>query len=360
MTSPVQVTFREIGVAPPRTPVSIVVIAPRGAGGTIETGKLAQLTATNYATLGTDGLLKTAYDRITEISSPVLYGVPYVTSNDPQTQKDNLDAAIDVIGTPETKGVLGGFGPDLVLMPNVGNGAATADEHVTRLKNLAAIDRNRLAGIFVDAIADSMANTVAWATANSGEGIFAMSNADGTVPGSIVAAAHHLAAIGGSNFGVKPYGVRYPVRASNPTPERTFAIEDGSAAAETLTDSFLTSIISYSGGHYLWGGRMQTGVVGSPMGFIGNRLVAYAITKQLARILLGYVGIDFTPSEAENAQSQGNDVVQPYIDAGELAEGRISLPALSGTVLRMGLQLFFPRVTTGVILDVEVSNTGGA
>lgn len=355
MAAPVSVTIDEVGSILPRVPLSVAVIAPVGSGGTAAPGEATQITAANLATLGTDGLLKVAYDRFTQFVTPSFWAIPYAENSDAAVQNTNIDAAISALISDKTKSAIDGFAPDLVCLPNIGVDATTANAHITKLKGL--MDTHRIAGSFVDSAKDSLTDTQTWLKNNTGDGILAVTNFDGAVPGSIVALQHQLRYIAVEDLGVQPYGVQYPTHASNPTPERPFAVESATAEAELLDDDFGTSIFAYDGGHFLWGGKVRTAVDGSALNTVGHRLVTFNIAKQVARLLLGLVGTEFSGAEAEHTLNTANEYAETYINIGELDDAVFTLPTIMGTQVTMGMTVFFPRIVDGVSLRVSVRHS---
>ena len=346
MAAPIRVTITSPAAHPDVSPVSMVLIGTKGSGATITPNTLTHITsATKLDTvIGTDGLLRTGVDRIQRITSPNLYVISYETNSDAAVLTRNIAAAINAAASDETRQALDGFSPDMIVLPNVGNTAVAGDSNIALAKNLAGT--HRIAAIFVDAFADTQANAIAWAGNNTGDGIFAMSNNDGAgddaVPGSIVAAAAHAHAIHAFNLNPRLYTVRDPVQASDPQPVRAF-VPEANVGAELLADSYLNSIINYSGGHYLWGGAMSND---SYLNTVGRRLVTYTIVKNLLQLLIRAVHSEWSEAVAEYYQDQMETSVNAYLGRGDVAGYDIALPTIDthGVVTAAVELQFNPRV----------------
>ena len=361
MAAPLVIRFNEVGRAHPRAPVSAAVIAPRGSAGTVAYNTLTRITEATKDVLGTDGVLLSAYEHLEARTDVDFWALPWDDSGSPAEDAASQLLSVNALADAAEKQKIDGFAPDLVVLPEIGNDADTANATITALKGV--LSDNRIAAAFVDADRTDMASAIAWSLVNGGDGILPIVN-DGNTgenDGAILAAAHYLRYIARVNIGVNPIGTSFPMAdVVTPDPDYAFGVEDPSAPAELLDDAFLSTIITYAGGHYLWGGKMRTAVVGSPLGSVGHRLVAYHIVKDVSRLLVPLVGRRIFTSDLETFQSNAEDAVETYIAMGEVIDVQVELPTFAATIISSEIIITFPDIADSAQLTASVQHAAAA
>ena len=358
VTRPVSTRFQEIGQPVPRSPLSVVVIAPAGTGATVTSGVVTEINATNVDDLGTDGTLKQAYDLLTKHENPFFYALPYETSNDAATQATNVSNAITALGSDaERVKFTHTFNrPRFAILPEVAIGATDANDQVTALKALAASDSLRIGAVFTDGRSASQADAVAWLGNNAGDGLISAMNNGGAIPGSIVAASQWIRYVQATRLDINPLGIDFPLDTPAPSPEWAFLPDSETAAANVLRRQNGTVIITYNGSHYLWGGKINTAVANSPFESVGARLVTFEMADRMEAELLRYNHTRLDTAERTRLATALSAIAEEYVELGECADARIGTPTLASGLLSVGLQVFFFDIVDAAQLTVQVQH----
>lgn len=358
--APVSASFTELGSPAPRSPLSVVVIAPVGASGTATPNQVLEVGESNKAVLGTDGMLLDAYNRFTAHATPFFYVLPYEASNDAATLATNIKNAIAALGSDDerVKFTETYNRPRLAVLPGVGTGATDADDNITALKALAGSDSMRIGGVFVDGRSDSLADARTWLGNNAGDSLVAVMNNGGSTSGAIIAASQWIRYTDAHRLDINPIGADFPLDTPAPSPVWSFLPDSTTAAANVLRANSGTVIITYNGDHLLWGGKIDTAVANSPFESVGARLVVFEMADRMEARLFRLNGNRLTDAELERASTDLSAIAEEYVLLGECADARVGNPVLGeDNFLRAPLHVEFDRIQEAAQLNVTVAYT---
>ena len=361
VSAPVRTRFEQVGSPVPRSPLSVVVIAVAGQGATLTPNEVTEVTESTKAAMGTDGMMLLAYNYLTRHTAPHFYALPYAHSADAATLATNIRNAITALGSDDerVKFTHSFNRPSFAVMPNVGPDSVAANAAITQLKALASDSSLRIAGVFVDGRSATQADAVTWLGNNAGDGLISVMNSGGSVPGSIIAASQWTRYLTATNLGLNPIGIDYPVDSPAPTPAWSFLPDSQTAAAVALARAYGTSIITYNGNHYLWGGKINASVEGSPFESVGARLVTFQMADRIEAEMLRYNHTRLTLARRERLFSTAVLIAQEYINLGEAADVALGTPTLSAGLLSMSMSVSFDEVVRNSELVVSVQHTEG-
>ena len=261
---------------------------------------------------------------------------------------------------------------DFVVLPReTGLGAASAANPVfAALAGVLGINHLGAVGLVdggpleTSVLADSppQADVITWRGNNANANILSVTNRGDVAGyegmwGSVIAAGHWA-------YYTAQFGLSHPVAnlrdqvlgVSNITPARDFD-PDGASAATTLKDSpnFLTSIISWDGSPYLYGGQTGAASENDPLLDVANRLIANRIVKQGRRDLLPYVGRRGTERLLSSIQLQiQNDLAATYLAPGLVRSIDTQDVTLTGGRASARVDVGFFDIVDTVSLAVEV------
>lgn len=365
MTAPFSVTFRH-GPAPhiPPAPLTVAVLAANEAAnlaGNAPVDEYTLITEANADTvLGASGLVRTVYDLIETYAAVHVYVVPFDPGSDSTERTAGGVAAINAMATPAELTKLQGLPPNFVLLLEEPSGAATANAILAHLRGVIGPGQGlEGACIFTDAAQDSQANAVAWAGANGGSGgVWGVANGgtvgSGAIKGAGPMLAHYLRYAARDGIGVNPIGLTFPVAGlTTPSPAWGFSFTDPTAAAEVIADAHVSSFITSGGGVYLWGGTAPVTPSGSPLQYVGNRLIAFEMVRRVRRALVEHVGRSGVDPDA--LAITANNRIRAFVDNNEVRSAVVHDVTISGVALTASLAVTFHRAIDSVSLTVEVS-----
>ena len=357
--APVSARFIEVGTPAPRSPLSVVVIAPVGESGTATPNQVLEVGESNKDVLGTDGMLLDAYNRFTAHATPFFYVLPYEDSNDAATLATNIKNAVNALGSDDerVKFTETYNRPRLAVLPGVGISATTANDAITALKSLAGPDSMRIGGVFVDGRNADLADARAWLTANAGDGLVSVMNYGGSTPGSIIAAAQWIRYTDAHRLDVNPIGADFQLDTPAPSPVWAFLPDSTTAAANVLRANHGTVIVNYNGDHMLWGANIDTAIDNSPFESVGARLVTFEMADRMEERLFRLNGKRLTTAELERATTDLATIAEEYVLLGECADARVGVPVLRNKLLSAPLHVEFFEIQEAAELTVFASYT---
>lgn len=340
MTSPLSVTIN----ARPATrtlaaPYTMVLVVPKTEvdGSTVIPADINTLTEVTESTKGAvlgSGDAVDMYDTIESGSAVRLFVLPFeVDSSDmtESTRLGNVRTALQALETATERAKLPGpFGADIIVCPRETGLGTGANAAVTELRAL-GLDTSLGAVSFVDAgtiphaedlgTAPTVAQVTAWQTANTDPNVMAVSNrgdveGHAEMFGSVIAAGHY--ARYASAMGVQHQAanlIDVLVGADDFTPEREFVVEDGSSPAIALAAAGVSSLVTWNGRHYFWGGK--TGAPATdPRTYTANAIIAHRIVKQGRQILAPFLGQRGTGRNIDSIQvALQNTLSAQYVPA---------------------------------------------
>lgn len=317
MTSPVSVRTE----VRPRTevsasPLNIILVTPKvelganaGADVTIPAADstLTEITSANETDqLGAGTFAKDAYDFIESGASSRLWVLPFpvVRADAEAARLSKVVTALSALDKTEEKAKLPNGKADMIVCPRETGLGTGANPVVAKLKTfgldthigaVSIVDAGEWGGANPVAQEPSQADVLSWETANADPNVMAVTNRadvsgyDG-MWGSVIAAAHWARWTSLRGIHYQPTNlVDTLAGVSDITPERVFNESDGSSSAVTLGQRELTSLITWNGQHFLWGGKTRfTGE--DPRSFLSNNIVAHRIVKDATQDMAIYVG----------------------------------------------------------------------
>lgn len=381
MVSPVNVQVRPRATTVTEiSPLSMVLVLPKvelGAQAADDVtlpaadSTLTEITEANKdAQLGVEGLAPRMYDYIESGASVRLWVLPF-----PVLRADALPArlakvvtALNALDKTDERAKLPNGKVDAIVLPRetaIGQGANVV---VAKLKTF-GLDTSLGAVSFVDAgvfanrtptaAEPAQADAIAWENDNADPNVLAVTNradaAGGSgVFGSIIAAGHWARYT--SQYGIhhQPTNLRdVVVGVSNITPDRIFNESDGSSAAVVLAREPLTSIITWNGSHYLWGGKTKF-QASDPREELSNNIVAHRIVKEATLDLAPFVGLRATRANLAALQVKlQDDITAGYVPEA-IAAVSVGTPILAGGRLSVQMEVQFFDFIDSITLIAEV------
>lgn len=280
------------------SPYRMVILGPAESGEvTATTNQMTSVTDSTAATLlGTTSDLRRWYDHIEARAAVDIAVLPYVASTNSANAASNAVSALDSLLNAQHVAAVGGP-PDIVVAPNITGIGTGANSVVSKLETVCA-HASVSAIAIVDAYHENSSpqnDVVTWQNNNSGADILAVTNqaivGSNNEWGSVIIAGHMAQWSTSEGVGSHPFNLRHPISGiGTVTPTRVFSLYDGSAAAETLADAHLTSIILFDGADYAWGGRLNVSSTGDPREYAGNAVIANRMAKRSTDILARFIG----------------------------------------------------------------------
>ncbi len=392
MVSPISVSIRarpSLRVQP--SPLSILLVV--GHIDTVPTtdvtlgapaGEVTEITAANATTMlgavpsaspGTQTPLgRAAYDLIEAGSAAHVFVLPFATSD-----SDNAAARAAKIASALT-GALGSSverskfpdsGLDMIVLPRE-TAVAAPGAIVAALKSVAAQgslecvalcdagNAQAAVGARPSAANPTAATVVSWAGANGGIEIYAVSNR-GDVPsydgmwGSVIMAAHHARWASVEGVGSSPYDLSHPLAgASNLTPARELDLTDGASIAVSLDrDHEISSLTTYEGGHFIWGG-LSASTVEDPRQSIANHIVANRSLRIARDQAAQVVRQRATGDLIQGLRVRIEQAIERAFVPRFLADVQVDTPTIAGGVLTVPYELRFDDYIHTVSLQAEV------
>lgn len=342
------------------SPLDMTIVLPQEDGVTAAFNELVDLTTDDLATanLGSSGFGRAVYDYIEDHANVHVSLLPFEVdgTDNAAGRAARVVGALDALNSPVELAKIGGP-PDIIILPDeCSRGGTVSNPVVATLKSICA---TRGCTAFVDSAQDSQANAALWAGNNVNLNIFAFTNkgdvrGQSAMWGSVIGAGMwgHYTGIHGIH--AQPANLRdHVLGVSNISPERLFSEGDGSAPAEALSDEGLTSIITWDGGHYLWGGR--TGTVGTdPRVYVSNNIVSQRMVKQARRLLAPFLGLRGTGRRLSSmALAVENSLVAQYVP-GAIEDLEVAQPVLTGGRASVALEAKFYQFIESIQLTAEV------
>lgn len=304
------------------SPLSFVFPVEKESSVSAPDNELTEITFSNEDTqLGEATLAKNGYDFMESGGTARLFVLPVTpTGSDPVTTEERLDSFVAalVAGLDDDlqRNKLPHGSVDFIVLPRetalgpVGTLETPGHNRVftklreygldTSLGAISIVD----AGPVVDyssptATEPSFADVQVWEAGNSDPNIMAVTNRGDVAGypnmwGSIIAAAQWIRWT--SHFGIhaQPTNLRDLVLGADSfKPNRNFSPEDGSTEADVLSVAphHLTSLITFNGNHFLWGGKTQFPNANDPRSFVSNNLISHRMVKQAKRDIFPYIGL---------------------------------------------------------------------
>lgn len=379
MTTPLQTRI----VPRPRvqresSPLTMVLVTPKIeiATANITIGaadnELSEVTdATVDALLGA-GFARAAYNYIESGSSVRLFVLPFAvdtTDNDPAERLGRVVAALTAMEGEAQKSKLPNRTFDVLALPResglgttAGNIAFTkVKETCTAFRAQAIVDAGPIAPTGDLADTPSDADVATWIGANKDPNILSVTNRGDAsniagMGGSVIAAGHWATYTSLYGIHAQPTNLRDVVQGvTNIDPVRGFDLLDGSAPAIVLANdpNYASSLITWNGQHYLWGGKTSF-PANDARQYFGNNLVANRMVKEAQRDIAPYIGLTSRTRTLESMQIHvQNDLEATYVP-GAVASVIARDPVISGNHVSLGLSVQFYDFIESVELVVDV------
>ena len=382
MVAPLTIVTNETGQTQAGvSPLSFILVVPHTDSEAVPTtlaapaNELTAITSSNETSQLSDGFARKAYDHIELASSSNVFVLPFaVESADTTAERAaKVVAALNVLDTVTEKAKLPHRGTDFIVVPREVAAEATTSSIFAKLKTFSA-DTSLGAMSIVDAgpidatmnkgeaTAPTQGEAVTWEQANSDENILIISNrADvagyDNMWGSVIAAEQMARYSAARGLHAHPFNLRNNVLGvSNIQPVRTFDPLDGSSEAVTLAASpnHMTSIVTWEGQHYLWGGSTQNDTSGSALRFVANNLVSKRIKKDAIRDIVPFLGLRGTRRTIEALQGKVERDLQATYIPDAVDRIYVADPVLTGNSVTVTIYVLFHGFIEFVKLVVEV------
>ena len=274
--------------------------------------QLTRITSSNEETsLQATGFAKSAYDEIELGASVDLFALPFAVNRADvlEARLTKVSAALTAMNTQAQKDKLPHNTCDVILLPRETglSGNSPTNAAFTSLASASAAfeavgicDAGDIAASGDLTDTPDFASVQSWEEDHSDPNIVAVTNRGDVAGypgmfGSVIYLAHwaEVTSYPGSNYGIsaQPSNLRDVVRGvSNINPVRAFDETDGSSEAVVLRNApnHLTSLITWNGATYFWGGRTQW-PANDPRTYVSNLLISNRITKEARRDLASYL-----------------------------------------------------------------------
>ena len=344
-----------------RSPYSVVLVLPKEAAVPAPAAALTVIGDATAAEAQLGDTTKTGrqwYDYLEAQANIDIAALPFTPDSDDAQQATNINAALQALLSAGELAKLRS-GVDLVVVPDDPGKATAASSIVTQLETVCA-DKRVLANGITDGYHGSAAHAdaLSWAQANRAADVLAISNrapVSGVSQwGSIIAAGHICRYSATRGVGSHPFNLSDQIiGVGTPAPERAFSLDDGSASAEALADAFLSSIITYDGAEYLWGGTLGVADDSDPRINFGNAVLAHRIVKRAKRIAAPFFGrraTSFTLADVGLAVRLGLQA-----EFGALTSSIIvGTPTIAGTTVTVPMIVGFHNFIKRIQLAAEV------
>lgn len=287
---------------------------------------LTEITSSNASELGTGTRARAMYDYIESGASVRMFVLPYpVTRAD--TESTRLGNTVTALGRLEVDSELAKLPNrtlDVIVVPDVTGLGAGANSVIAELRRLCA-DGALGAVAMVDAGPISGGRAVSdvanWVAAgNSGPDILLVgNNADvsghANMFGSVIVAGHWARYTSLNGVYAQPANLRDTVAGiSNLVPLRGFDERDGSSDAVSLarSPSYVSSLITWNGSHYLWGGDMNH-PVGDPRVHLGNNILSKRMVKEARRAIAPNLRLQGSARRLDRIRVEVEGVLSSYL-----------------------------------------------
>ena len=340
--------------------------------------QLTRITASNeLSQLGSEGFARAAYDEI-ELGAVVdVFVLPFEVDRATNTVAQRLPrvvAALDAMETEAERSKLPHGTCDIILLPRetaLGDHNA-ANPAFTKLASTRAAfeaigicDAGPINDGAIVAGTPSLADVQIWETNNVDNGIVAVTNRgnvagyDGMM-GSVIYAAHwaEVTSLPGEDYGIgaQPSNLRDVVRGVHGIdPRRSFSETDGSSEAVVLRNApnHLTSIITWNGQTYMWGGRTQW-PENDARTYVSNELIANRIVKEARRDLAPYLQLRGTRRRLSGMQAHVENDLRATYQPGAVESITVVDPLIEGGHVRVRVLVGFYDFIETVELVAEL------
>ena len=303
------------------------------------------------------------YDRIEAKSNVHVAVIPFDATNPAVNGPAALDALLNADERAKLYAV-SPYGVDVVLAYDYTGRASGASAILSKLETVCA-DPKVDAMFIVDGylagspLTSTQAQALNWGTQNGNrhDGIAVTNGGDvgGSFEyGSVEVCAHICQYSAQRGIGVHPFNLSDPLTGvGTPSPQRAFDIHDGSASAEVLDNAGLTSLITFDGVDYIWGGK-TTYAATDPRHWWGNAMVVKRIRKRSSQLMAPYYGVRATDA----ALAQMRFSLEGSL-AGEFGpfvqQIEVGTPVLSGNRARIPGRARFDGFIEGVDFETIIA-----
>ncbi len=317
---------------------------------------------------------RAAYDLVEAGSAAHVYVLPFPVSSSDNAAARAAKVASALTGALRSSVERSKFpdsGLDMIVLPRE-TAVAAPGAMVAALKQVAASgslecvalcdagDAQAAVGARPSATNPTQASVASWAGANGGIEIYAASNRGDVANydgmwGSVIMAAHHARWASLEGVGSSPYDLSHPLAgASNLTPARELDLTDGSSAAVVLDrDDEISSLTTYEGGHYVWGG-LSASTVEDPRQSIANHIVANRSLRIARDQAAQIVRRRATGDVIQGLRLRIEEAISRAFVPRFAAEVQVDTPTIAGGVLTVPYEMRYDDYIHTVALQAEV------
>lgn len=315
------------------------------------------------AVLGVNTKASKVYEEIEAKSNVHVAVIPF----DDRNHQANGPVALNALLSSEQRDKLyqvSPYGVDVVLVYDYGSRLEGANAIISRLETVCAdpkVDAMWIADSYLagDPLTSTQAQALAWATANGNrqDGLAVTNGGDvgGNFEfGSVITAAHICQYAAQRGIGVQPFNLSDPLTGvGTPAPRRAFDAHDGSASAEVLDNAGLTSLITYDGIDYIFGGKTSYPDTDARQWW-GNAVVVKRIRKRGAQLLVPYYRVRATESKLAAMRLVAEESLAAEF-GGQIRGLTVGSAVLSGKRARLPGQVFFHGFVEGVDFNLTIA-----